>query len=367
MRLGQDHRSILKQSLSNMKQAWQDSEKPQSKPLLIPRPKIVCPVLYQNTIAARSHAALQPRIVLTADTVPSVGPGEEVKSEPSKPDKGLVRGKRAGLDSLLERLQNLDSRNIERIERLLNELEKSDKGEKINIIKKPPAKKHLTLRILSTWGHPHVAGLTEIELYDSRGRCVAAPLNARNLGDGPSQDTARLTNGQVLVSDEEAMWVAYLPPPPKALELVFALSGDCEVGGLVVWNYNKNSNDSVKGVRNAEVVLNGKVVWTGVIKRGNGRVNEDYSTEIPLCKNEDVFKGRDYKFKQAHGGESSAESKEDIVMLQGAKGLKPVLADRFTKIPSRKKFTAKLNEPKLPINIKPVSYTHLTLPTICSV
>jgi len=152
-------------------------------------------------------------------------------------------------------------------------------------------KTELVFRILSTWGHPHVVGLTELELYDVQGKRIIAPLQARNLGTGLTQPILRLTNGRIYVNDEKAMWIAHLPPSPKVLELVFTLPANFNgVGGLIVWNYNKNSLDSVKGVKEAEVMLNGKIIWKGTIKRGNGQVNEDYSTEIVLGNSPNVFK-----------------------------------------------------------------------------
>jgi len=352
MKLGEDHRNILRQSLSNMKQAWQENEV-MKQPVATPKPKIVCPVLYQNTIASRSHAALQPRIILNAETLKGTKHSEEIKAVVPKPIVKKEHSKRVGLDGLLERLQKLDAKNIERIELLLKELEKSGKGEeRLNITKNPKLKKRqLVFKIISTWGHPYVAGLTEIELYDAQGKLINTPLTAKNLGDGPTQPTSRLTNGKVFVNDEEYMWVAYLPLSPKVLELIFPLPLDCVVGGLAIWNYNKNSNDSVKGVKDAEVIVDGKIVWSGIIKRGNGRINEDYSTEILLCKNEEVFKARKQELL-AIDSKDVEEGKEDVIISQETK---PALPDRFTKISTRKKFTAKNNEPKLAANIKQVT------------
>ncbi len=154
-------------------------------------------------------------------------------------------------------------------------------------------KNELIFRILSTWGHPHVAGLTEIALYDINGRRMVTPIIARNLFSGPTQPVSKLTNGKIYMNDEKFMWIAYLPPPPRSVELVFTLPTEGPgVGGIVVWNYNKNTLDSVKGVREAEIVLNGSVAWSGTVKRGNGRTNEDYSTEILLCKDPSVFKDK---------------------------------------------------------------------------
>lgn len=49
----------------------------------------------------------------------------------------------------------------------------------------PPGKKELIIRVLSTYGNPHICGLTEIELFDkmaSKINLVPAALSLRNLG-----------------------------------------------------------------------------------------------------------------------------------------------------------------------------------------
>jgi protein JBTS26 len=56
------------------------------------------------------------------------------------------------------------------------------------------------------------------------------------------------------------------------------------MGGLRVWNYNKGLIDSVKGVKECEVLVNGKLIWSGHMKKGNGSETDDYSTKIPLIE-----------------------------------------------------------------------------------
>eukprot|EP01022_Parablepharisma_sp_SALTPOND_P020436 TRINITY_DN372_c0_g1_i1.p1 TRINITY_DN372_c0_g1~~TRINITY_DN372_c0_g1_i1.p1 ORF type:complete len:1264 (-),score=175.40 TRINITY_DN372_c0_g1_i1:6620-10411(-) len=400
--LGKKQRDILRESLSTMKQGWQqpgelpeeiisdeDTEQKQAKkpepqpspiiPQSVPKPKIVCQTLYANTVATRSQAALQPYMEINNEVLEAIRvENESVRSskkpetgkrqEPSAfcrpfsqlaPKKPLMEIPKAqeeekketkpGLEGLLERLQKLDKGKIEKLAEILDIIEKEespgskiakpivaelqsakeDKGVAPNIMpvinpapavptplaakeEKPvqpatktyPKKNELVFRILSTWGHPHVAGLTEIELYDTQGKKIVAPLSARNLGPGPTQPTMKLTNGKIYVNDEKYMWIAYLPPLPKLVELVFTLPiGFSAVGGMVVWNYNKNSLDSVKGVRDAEVLLNGSVAWSGTIKRGNGRTNEDYSSEIALSDSPEVFKDKPRVPGSTSGGE----------------------------------------------------------------
>jgi hypothetical protein len=45
------------------------------------------------------------------------------------------------------------------------------------------------------------------------------------------------------------MWIGYLPPPPKNLEIVIHLNDNIIIGGLKIWNYNKSAIDCTKGVK----------------------------------------------------------------------------------------------------------------------
>ena len=226
-----------------------------------------------------------------------------------------------GLQNIFERLQRLDKEKIDKLVKMLDLIEdnkqplqaldaqtsKSTKEIPTQIRQKEPiptaneekvlpnkttsSKKHeLIFRIISTWGNPHVVGLTEIEAFDKEGSKIPLVLSARNLGPGAVNPIAKLTNGKMYVNDERHMWIAYLPPHPKFLEIVCTLPMGVTVGGIAVWNYNKSSFESVKGVCEAEIYIDGSQVWTGTIKRGNGWTNEDYSTEILLCENSNVFK-----------------------------------------------------------------------------
>ena len=215
------------------------------------------------------------------------------------------------IDNLMGLLQNLDNDKIEKISKALDLLEENkqtpeiiktlpkempvvtplqDKGKPKKM--QLPKKQELVIRIISTWGNPHVAGLTEIEIFDKDGTRVSTTFKARNLGNGPSQPTSKLTNGKIYTDEEKFMWIAYIPFAPKYLELVAILPTTITPGGIAIWNYNKSANDSVKGVRKAEILINGSLKWSGLIKRGNGRKNEDYSTEINLCDNKEVFKDK---------------------------------------------------------------------------
>lgn len=127
------------------------------------------------------------------------------------------------------------------------------------------------LRIVSTWGHAHVAGLTEVELFSKKdGTKIPVPPAAVQIlhaATGPKASTSKLVNNQKQTQDDKDMWVCVMPLPPACLEISITLPV-VEIGGLRVWNYNKNMLDSYKGVKEIEVIINEERAWSGIIKRG---------------------------------------------------------------------------------------------------
>lgn len=140
--------------------------------------------------------------------------------------------------------------------------------------------------MLSTWGHIQVGGLTEIELFDITGtkiRLVPADIIIKNAGKILT-DTGKLINGSYLTNDEKEMWVCSLPDYKKCLEIYIYSPKSSEIGAIRLWNYNKSTLESVKGIKEIEMLINGENVWNGLVQRGEGNDNVDYSTVIQIDK-----------------------------------------------------------------------------------
>eukprot|EP00826_Nyctotherus_ovalis_P045761 TRINITY_DN5095_c0_g1_i2.p1 TRINITY_DN5095_c0_g1~~TRINITY_DN5095_c0_g1_i2.p1 ORF type:complete len:385 (-),score=70.28 TRINITY_DN5095_c0_g1_i2:53-1207(-) len=321
--MNKDERDVLRESIYSIQNTWKketliedmDSDGEDKKSEVVARPKIVCQTLYSNAAITEPQVPLEPRVgaakemanIFSADNKQARGKLPAVFKSAKKRQSKALQPKKS--ESLVDRLMKLDKTRIEKMMELLNDIETSNpsshqskptaqilhtaplsKHSKLSSVAQKTKRNELVIRVLSTWGHPHVAGLTEVELYDNEGKKIEATLTVRHLGSGPTQPVERLVNGKMYTNDEKLMWIAYLPLPPKQLELVFTLPTAPD--GVIIWNYNKSSIDSVKGVREAEILLNGTLVWSGSVRRGQGRVKEDYSTEIVLGKRKDVFRDR---------------------------------------------------------------------------
>lgn len=147
------------------------------------------------------------------------------------------------------------------------------------------SRNELVIRVLSTFGNPHLCGLTEIELFDSGNEKIAllpSNLEIRNLGNGARYLVDKLISGNKLTIDDKQMWIGYLPKPPQKLELVVYFNKDTVLGGIKLWNYNKSILDYTKCVKEVEIILNDDTVWNGCLIGGKGKIDEDYSTSISL-------------------------------------------------------------------------------------
>lgn len=63
----------------------------------------------------------------------------------------------------------------------------------------------LVIRVLNTYGNPHICGLTEIELFDENAKKITlgpSSIFVRNLGQGPKISLDKLMNGVKLTNDD---------------------------------------------------------------------------------------------------------------------------------------------------------------------
>ena len=141
----------------------------------------------------------------------------------------------------------------------------------------------IEIRVFSTWGHAHLAGLTELEFFASSQeqiKVAAGQIQIRNAGPGALANPGKMVNGEKHTDDDKNMWLVPLPAPPYNLELVVSLTEN--PAGLRIWNYNKSFLESVKGVKEIQVFKDKDMIWEGQVKRGCGNKYDEYFTDVPL-------------------------------------------------------------------------------------
>jgi hypothetical protein len=118
----------------------------------------------------------------------------------------------------------------------------------------------------------------------SQGRLELKPfmIEIRNAEVGNLSNPSRMIDGEYNTVDEKHMWLAPMPAPPNNLEILITIPASIQLGGMRLWNYNKSFLDSVKGIRELEVLLNGNVMWYGIVNRGCGNKFDVYSTDVKL-------------------------------------------------------------------------------------
>ena len=52
------------------------------------------------------------------------------------------------------------------------------------------------------------------------------------------------------------MWISSMPDPPDCLEIGIRIDISKQIGSLILWNYNKSLIESVKGIKEIEILLN---------------------------------------------------------------------------------------------------------------
>lgn len=144
------------------------------------------------------------------------------------------------------------------------------------------------IRLISTWGSINQAGLTEIQAFDESGKRIELSVNnfvLKNCGSSAHKTLERVINGKIYTIEDENMWLCNMPAPPITPEIYINSKSNVKIGGFRIWNYNRSLIDSIKGIKEIEIVSSGTVVWAGVINRAPGNEYEEFVTEIYLKPN----------------------------------------------------------------------------------
>ncbi|KAF0971838.1 hypothetical protein FDP41_010061 [Naegleria fowleri] len=220
------------------------------------------------------------------------------------------------MDTLIEKLKKLDQQKQKYLLKVLEKLEKTDKKLEIDVSDdendQPPIQllkeakiksdslktdnisstlemDQYCIRVISTWGHSSTVGLTEIELYSFDSTKIEVSEEHVNVkgGLGGKGNIMRLFNGKKKTTNDQYMWQTSLPTL-SYLEIVIDVPVTLPVVSMTFWNFNKSINESVKGVREIEILRNNEQLWRGTIQRGCGNNIFDYSTAVQLLSPEEM-------------------------------------------------------------------------------
>eukprot|EP00912_Choanoflagellata_sp_UC4_P001815 UC4_evm5s1162 len=132
-----------------------------------------------------------------------------------------------------------------------------------------PEGRVLEFHFHDTWGDMHYMGLTGIEIYREDGNVIsihsdqlsACPQDLNDLpncsGDWRTLD--KLVNGKNVSINDANMWM--IPYNPGCLhKLSIDLGKNFVLSGFKLWNYNKSSEDTIRGVRTMSIYMDGKSI-----------------------------------------------------------------------------------------------------------
>lgn len=149
-----------------------------------------------------------------------------------------------------------------------------------------PQGQKLVICILSTWGDRHYVGLNGLEVFSSSGEPLrpchirANPPDINILpayGKDPRVVT-NLTDGVNRTQDDMHLWLApFTPGRSHAIFLDFGVS--YQIAMIRIWNYNKSRIHSFRGVKEVEMLLDGKCIFRGEIAKASGTLTDGVSLE----------------------------------------------------------------------------------------
>ncbi|XP_064178298.1 katanin-interacting protein isoform X3 [Anguilla rostrata] len=183
-----------------------------------------------------------------------------------------------------------------------------------------PQGQRLVINILSTWGDRHYVGLNGVEIFSSSGEPV---IPARIRADPPDINVlpaygrdprvvANLVDGVNRTQDDMHLWLApFTSGRPHVIFIDF--HSPCQVAMIRVWNYNKSRIHSFRGVKEVEMLLDGRCIFRGEIAKASGTLSgalEQFGDTILFTTDDEILEAMS-RFDETFEGE--AESPEALV------------------------------------------------------
>ncbi|KAM6964331.1 katanin-interacting protein isoform 2-T2 [Tautogolabrus adspersus] len=162
-----------------------------------------------------------------------------------------------------------------------------------------PHGQRLIINILSTWGDRHYVGLNGLEVFSSSGEPLQ-PAHIRadppdiNILPAYGKDpriVTNLINGVNRTQDDMHLWLA--PFTTGRNHTVFLDFGaPYQVAMIRVWNYNKSRIHSFRGVKEVEMLLDGRCIFRGEIAKASGTLSgglDQFGDTILFTTDDDIL------------------------------------------------------------------------------
>ncbi|XP_077594912.1 katanin-interacting protein isoform X4 [Stigmatopora nigra] len=181
-----------------------------------------------------------------------------------------------------------------------------------------PKGQRLVINILSTWGDRHYVGLNGLEVFSSSGEPLRpARINADppdiNILPAYGKDprvVANLTDGVHRTQDDMHLWLA--PFTPGRRHTVFLDFGHAyQIAMIRVWNYNKSRIHSFRGVREVEMLLEGRCIFRGEIAKASGTLSgglDQFGDTILFTTDDEILEAMSHFDETFHGESETSEN-----------------------------------------------------------
>ncbi|KAM6897868.1 katanin-interacting protein isoform 2-T2 [Xenentodon cancila] len=181
-----------------------------------------------------------------------------------------------------------------------------------------PLGQRLVINILSTWGDRHYVGLNGIEVFSSSGEPLR-PAHIRadppdiNILPAYGKDPRVITNlidGINRTQDDMHLWLAPFTSG-RSHTIFLDFGAPYQIAMIRVWNYNKSRIHSFRGVKEVEMLLDGRCIFRGEIAKASGTLSgglDQFGDTILFTTDDEILEAMSYYDETFFGEGDSPES-----------------------------------------------------------
>ncbi|KDO32656.1 hypothetical protein SPRG_02357 [Saprolegnia parasitica CBS 223.65] len=156
-----------------------------------------------------------------------------------------------------------------------------------------PRGRTLVFEWLTTWGDPYYVGLNGIDVFTETGVLLrlakssdSGAFEYQRLPEYANEQdprvAANLVDGVNYTCDDLHMWLAPFTPH-QVHSVTLQLEAPTTLSMLRIWNYNKSRAHSFRGVRDTRILLDGREIFVGEVRKAPGILGAiDQCAEVVL-------------------------------------------------------------------------------------